>query len=52
MKRAGAPVRSLYIANVDHSFIGKTPQVTRHASLQAINATFDFFHEVLGVPRR
>ena len=49
-KAAGVPVQSIYIAGVDHSFIGKTPQATRDATLRATNATFDFFHEKLKVP--
>ncbi|MEY2927345.1 MAG: hypothetical protein RL367_1822 [Pseudomonadota bacterium] len=49
MKAAGEPVESLYIPGVDHSFIGKTPAITRDATLKAINATFDFFHKTLGV---
>ena len=52
LKKAGAPVASIYIKGVDHSFIGKTPQATREASLTAINATFDFFHAQLQVPRK
>jgi acetyl esterase/lipase len=52
LKAAGVAVRSIYIAGVDHSFIGKTADDTRKASLTAINATFDFFHEKLGVPRK
>lgn len=52
LKAVGAEVRSIYIPGVDHSFIGKTPEETRKASLEAINATFDFFHETLKVPRR
>ena len=49
-KAAGVPVQSIYIAGVDHSFIGKTPQATREATLRATNATFDFFHDKLKVP--
>ncbi|ABD26025.1 dienelactone hydrolase [Novosphingobium aromaticivorans DSM 12444] len=52
LKAAGVPVKSIYIPGVDHSFIGKTPAETRAASLKAVNATFDFFHEKLGVPRK
>ncbi|MFM5923722.1 MAG: alpha/beta hydrolase fold domain-containing protein [Novosphingobium sp.] len=51
-KAAGVPVQTLYIPGVDHSFIGSTPAQTRTATLQAVNATFDFFHAKLGVPRR
>ena len=51
LKKAGVPVASIYIPGVDHSFVGKTPEATRDATLQAVNATFDFFHDKLGVPR-
>lgn len=52
LKAAGVPVQSIYIPAVDHSFIGKTAADTRAASLKAINATFDFFHEKLGVAKK
>ena len=52
LKAAGASVTSIYIPGVDHSFIGRTPEETRAASLRAVNATFDFLHDRLGVPRR
>ena len=51
-KAAGVPVQVLYIDGVDHSFIGSTPAQTRTATLKATNATFDFFHQKLRVPRR
>jgi acetyl esterase/lipase len=51
-KTAGVPVQSIYIAGVDHSFIGKTPEATRSATLRATNATFDFFHDKLKVPNK
>lgn len=50
LKKAGVSVESIYIPGVDHSFIGKTPDATRAATLRATNATFDFFHAKLGVP--
>lgn len=49
---AGVPVRSMYFPGIDHSFVGKTADDTRKASLAAVSATFDFFHEKLGVPRK
>jgi acetyl esterase/lipase len=52
LKKAGVSVQSIYIPAVDHSFIGKTPASTRDATLRATNATFDFFHAKLGVPRK
>lgn len=47
LKAAGVPVSAIYIDGVDHSFVGKTPAETRAATLQAINASFDFFHQQL-----
>jgi len=52
LRKAGVPVESIYIDGVDHSFIGATPEATRTATLRATNATFDFFHDTLGVPRK
>lgn len=49
LKAAGVPVKAIFIPGVDHSFIGKTPAQTREATLEATNATFDFFHKELGV---
>jgi acetyl esterase/lipase len=48
LRKNGVQVRSLYIPNVDHSFVGRTGQETREATLAATNATFDFFHALLG----
>lgn len=44
LRAAGVPVEAIYIPHVDHSFIGRTPDETREATLRATNATFDFFH--------
>lgn len=44
----GMPVAAIYIANVDHSFIGPDSATTHAATMQAVNATFDFFHARLG----
>ncbi len=52
MRQAGVAVRAISLPGIDHSFIGKTQQETRRASLQAIEATFDFFHEQLDAARR
>lgn len=52
LRKAGVPVEAIYLPGVDHSFIGKTPQATREATLKAVNATFDFFHDKLDVPRK
>ncbi len=47
LRAVGVPVESIYIAGVDHSFIGATAAETRAATLKATNATFDFFHKTL-----
>ncbi len=47
LKAAGVPVSAIYIPGVDHSFIGSTPAQTRTATLRAMNATYDFFHQTL-----
>lgn len=52
LRKVGVPVAAIYIPGVDHSFIGKTPEATRAATLKATNATFDFFHQKLGVPQK
>lgn len=43
----GVPVEAIYIPGTNHSFIGASPEITRAATLQALNATFDFFHQIL-----
>jgi acetyl esterase/lipase len=50
LKAAGVPVSATYYPGIDHSFMGATPDDTRRTSLKAMNATFDFFHDKLGVP--
>jgi acetyl esterase/lipase len=47
LKADGVPVQALYIPDVDHGFIGKTPQATRDATLTALQVTFDFIDRVL-----
>ena len=47
LRAAGVPVTSIYIPAVDHSFIGADFATTRAATLQAMNATYDFFHAML-----
>lgn len=44
LRAAGVEVESIYIPEVNHSFVGPTPEITRAANLRAVNATFDFFH--------
>lgn len=50
LRAAGVQVESIYIPEVNHSFVGPTLEITRAANLQAVNATFDFFHAVLNRP--
>lgn len=45
----GVRSRLLLIEGADHSFIGSTPAVTRSASLQALQATIEFFDQELRV---
>jgi len=52
LKAAGTDVTAIYFPGIDHSFIGKSPEETAATSLKAANATFDFFHRKLGVPRK
>jgi acetyl esterase/lipase len=37
----------LMLPDVDHSFVGNTPELTRDASLRALHATLDFFDATL-----
>jgi acetyl esterase/lipase len=50
-RKVGLKLRSIYIPAVDHSFVGQSPEVTRKATLEATNATFDFFHELFPADR-
>lgn len=43
LKASGNQSELLIIDEVDHSFIGKTPEATRAANIQAIEATVRFF---------
>jgi acetyl esterase/lipase len=52
LRKARVSVESLYIPDVDHSFIGRTADETRSATLAATNATFDFFHQLFGKTQR
>lgn len=52
LRAAGNDVTSIYYPGIDHSFIGQTAAETAATSLKAANATFDFFHQKLGVPRK
>jgi acetyl esterase/lipase len=46
--QAGAVKSQLImLPDVDHSFVGNTPELTRNASLRALHATIDFFDATL-----
>ena len=46
--QAGAVKSQLIVLpDVDHSFVGSTPELTRNASLRALHATIDFFDATL-----
>ena len=47
LKAAGVPHELIVIPNVDHGFIGKTPEQTREANLQALDATFRFIDKTM-----
>lgn len=48
LKSAGVRSELLVIPDVDHSFIGASPQATRAASLDALDRSFAFIDQVLG----
>ncbi|HEY4030634.1 MAG TPA: alpha/beta hydrolase [Caulobacteraceae bacterium] len=48
LEQAGVKVETLYIPGVDHGLIGKTPDATRAATLQALRATYAFFDRLSG----
>jgi acetyl esterase/lipase len=45
---AGVQVQLLLVPDVDHSFIGKTPDDTRRASREALGKVFEFIDATLG----
>jgi acetyl esterase/lipase len=47
LRAAGVTAQLLLIPDVDHSFIGKTPEATRAASRQALAKVFQFIDETL-----
>jgi dipeptidyl aminopeptidase/acylaminoacyl peptidase len=49
LKSKGVAVHLVEIPNVDHSFIGPNPAVTKAASLQALRKSFEFIDQVSGV---
>jgi dipeptidyl aminopeptidase/acylaminoacyl peptidase len=42
------PVETLYIPDVGHGFVGKTPQITRAANDQALTRTLKFIDALFG----
>jgi acetyl esterase/lipase len=48
LQRAGVPSRLTIIPGVGHSWIGRTPEATRAASLQAIRESLDFIQSTIG----
>ncbi|MEI6419195.1 MAG: alpha/beta hydrolase [Sphingomonadales bacterium] len=51
LKANGVPVQAIYIPAVDHSFLGADAATTHAATMQAVNATFNFFHDRLGAAK-
>jgi hypothetical protein len=45
---AGVKHEIIVLSGIDHSFIGKTPEQTRDANLQALSATFQFIDRTIG----
>ena len=48
LKAKGVKAELLIIPDVDHSFIGKTPEATHAASNQALKKTLEFIDAILG----
>ena len=46
LKRAGIPVRTLWLKGANHGWISATPDDTRAASLKALSETFAYFDSV------
>ncbi len=42
LRKAGVPVQTLYLPDINHGLIGKTPEATRNASLLALQKSVDF----------
>jgi acetyl esterase/lipase len=51
LRSKGVAAELVEIPGVDHSFIGKTPQATRAASLQALQRSFEFIDRTVGKAR-
>lgn len=48
LKAAGVPVTEIWMEGIDHSFLGQTPEKTRTATLEALNATIKWIDERVG----
>lgn len=51
LKEAGVAVTKIIVPGVGHSWIGKTPDSTRQASLDALRVSIDFIDKTIGKPR-
>lgn len=48
LNSAGVKHELIVLPDVNHSFIGKTPEQTRDANLKALAATFKFIDQTIG----
>ena len=48
LQAAGVPAKLVMIPDVDHAWIGKTPEATREASRKALALSIDFTQSVIG----
>lgn len=48
LESEGVKHELIVLPNVNHSFIGKTPQQTRDANLKALANTFKFIDRIIG----
>ena len=46
LRRAGVPVKTLWLKGANHGWLGPTPNDTRGASLKALSETFSYFDSV------
>jgi acetyl esterase/lipase len=46
LRRAGVPVKTLWLKGAHHGWLGATPNATRVASLKALSETFAYFDSV------
>jgi dipeptidyl aminopeptidase/acylaminoacyl peptidase len=48
LQRAGVRTKLVMLPGVGHSWIGKTPDATHHASKVALQQSIEFFESVIG----